>query len=217
MLFVLLGDPKDFKATSVTDKFFKTLIHHIRINDSYLRQKLNRNSSDKWKRRLSTPYRRWRCSEVGQPVLNQLISSFRCPSSLAPTRCSHRRTLLWERNGGAPGTFYEMAFHPGSARQHAVTPLRNRSRQGALLPTAGRQPNPRHGPETQCVSFSKETLGLLLAGKTGAARVSISLQEGRCSFASFNIDKRRLKHLVASFRTIFVQNGIRYVAKIAVV
>lgn len=66
-----------------------------------------------------------------------------------------RRAWQWERNGGPPGTLYEMALHPGAARKYAVSTLWNRSRQRARLPTAGCQLNPRNWPETQRVSFLK--------------------------------------------------------------
>lgn len=46
-----------------------------------------------------------------------------------------------------------MVFYPGSARKHAVAPMRNRTRSGALVPATVGESDPRYGPETQRVSF----------------------------------------------------------------
>lgn len=52
-----------------------------------------------------------------------------------------------------PGIFVEMVFHPGAARKHAVPPKWSRTRPGALLPATSSESDPRHGPETERVSF----------------------------------------------------------------
>lgn len=46
-----------------------------------------------------------------------------------------------------------MVFYPGAARKHAVAPMRNRTRSGALVPAAVGESDPRYGPATQRVSF----------------------------------------------------------------
>lgn len=62
-----------------------------------------------------------------------------------------KRTL--ESNGGVPGVFVEMVFHPGTARKHAVSPKWSRRRSRTLLPTASGESDPRYGSKTQRVSF----------------------------------------------------------------
>lgn len=46
-----------------------------------------------------------------------------------------------------------MVFYPGAARKHAVAPMRNRTRSGALVPATVCESDPRYGAETQRVSF----------------------------------------------------------------
>lgn len=61
-----------------------------------------------------------------------------------------------------------MAVYPGAAGKHAVSTLRDRGGQGALLPAAGRQSDPGHRPETQRVSFVRAT-----ANRSDAVTVSL--------------------------------------------
>lgn len=78
-------------------------------------------------------------------------SGFLCDTDVTSGFSMPKRTL--ESNGGVPGIFVEMVFHPGPAREHAVPPMWSRTRPGALLPATSGESDPRHGSETQRVSF----------------------------------------------------------------
>lgn len=70
-----------------------------------------------------------------------------------------------------PGVFVEMVFYPGAAGKHAVSPMRNRTRSGALVPATVSESDPRHGPETQRVSFvNKLTLSAEHTAKRHGAK-----------------------------------------------
>ena len=81
-------------------------------------------------------------------TVEEVATSCATPTSLPLSRCP-----MLESNGGVPGILVEMVFHPGAARNDAVPPMRSRTRPGALLPAASGESDPRHGPETQRVSF----------------------------------------------------------------
>lgn len=51
-----------------------------------------------------------------------------------------------DEHGDGAARLHEMALHPGTDRKHAVSPLRNRTGPGIILPTASCQPDPGHGP-----------------------------------------------------------------------
>lgn len=97
-----------------------------------------------------------------------------------------------------------MALHPGSARKHTVTALRNRGWQGAFLSATGGQLNPRYRPETQRVSF----LRVKASWPTdGFARVSISLQRGRDGKTCCNFITTRLKSVVITYGGFYDNMG----------
>lgn len=83
-----------------------------------------------------------------------------------------------------PGIFVEMVFYPRAARKHAVSPMRDRTRPGAFVPATVGESDPRHGPETQRVSFvNKLTMSVVHTAETWRKTLARSLLANRNSDA----------------------------------
>ncbi|XP_034041709.1 cyclin-T2a isoform X2 [Thalassophryne amazonica] len=91
-----------------------------------------------------------------------------------------------------------MVFHPRTTGEHAVTPVRNRTGQGAFIPATSGESDSRNGSETERIAINREQVHVTIVTCPSSWQTAVQIISPTTLFLAAKVEEqpRKLEHVI---------------------